>query len=148
MHKTDDDHPGLGWIRETLAGCTGALAAVPVVLTVGTLAFWPLGASAPQAALVAAFASASMGALVHALISRTRLPGATPSSATALTMASLVAQLLADPVLAPGLAGGLQSLIGLCAVAVFLSGLIQVALGCWVGPASCGLCRSRCWRAS
>jgi len=129
MRSTDDDRTSPGWARETLAGCTSALAAVPVVLTVGTLAFWPLGALAPQAALVAAFATASLGSLVHALLSRTRLPGAGPSSATALTMASLVAQLLADPQLVPGRAGGLQSLIGLCAAAVLLSGLIQVAFG-------------------
>jgi sulfate permease, SulP family len=133
MHHTDDGSArtrvGPRWARDTLAGCSGALAAVPVVVTVGTLAFWPLGALAPQAGLVAAFATASIGSLVHALLSRTRLPAATPSSATALTMASLVAQLLADPRLAPGHAGGLQNLIALCAAALFLSGLMQVAFG-------------------
>ncbi len=129
MHNTQDSRTSPGWAREMLAGCTGALAAVPVVLTVGTLAFWPLGPMAPQAALVAAFATASLGSLVHGMLSRTRLPGAGPSSATALTMASLVAQLLVDPQLAPGQAGGLRSLIGLCAAAVFLSGLMQVAFG-------------------
>lgn len=129
MNHGSDGRLAAGWGRETLAGCTGALAAVPLVLVVGTLAFWPLGALAPQAALVAAFATASVGSLVHAQLSGTRLPAATPSSATALTMASLVGPLLADPRLAPGQPGALPSLIGLCAVAVLLSGLLQVAFG-------------------
>jgi MFS superfamily sulfate permease-like transporter len=129
MHNTEGGRTGAAWVPETLAGFSGALAALPVALTVGTLAFWPLGAAAPHAALVAAFAAASVGSLAHALISRTRMPGAGPSSATALTMADLVAQLLTDPRLAPAHAGGLQSLIGLCAVAVVLSGLLQVAFG-------------------
>ncbi len=129
MHQTEDVRTGAGWGREMLAGCTGALAVVPVVLTLGTLAFWPLGVAAPQTALVAAAATASIGSLAHALLSRTRLPAAGPSSATALTMASLVAQLLADPHLRPDQTGGLQSLIGLCAAALLLSGLLQVAFG-------------------
>ena len=129
MHNSETGRTGPGRFREALAGCIGALAVVPVVLTVGTLAFWPLGALAPQAALVAAFATASLGSLAHGLFSRTRLPAAGPSSATALTMASLVTQLLTDTRLDPAHTGGLPALIGLCAAAVFLSGLLQVAFG-------------------
>ena len=33
-----DGHAHAGWIRETLAGCTGAAAVLPVVVTVGLLA--------------------------------------------------------------------------------------------------------------
>ena len=49
-----------------------------------------------------------------------------PSSATALTLATLVALLLADPQLAPASAAGLQGIVALCALAVLLSGVLQV----------------------
>ena len=102
MRITVDATKNRGWIRETLAGCTGALAVLPLVLTIPLLAFAALGAAAPPVALLAAFVTASIGGLVHALLSRTSLPVAGPSSATALTLATLVAQLVTDPLLAPG----------------------------------------------
>ena len=119
MHFTDDGRTGPRWARETLAGTTGALAALPPVLTIGLLAFSPLGAAAPQVALIAAFVTASIGGLAYALISHTRMPVAGPSSATALTLATLVAQLAAEP------QAGLQGIVALCALAV------QIILGGW-----------------
>ncbi|MDP3614316.1 MAG: hypothetical protein Q8R98_20940, partial [Rubrivivax sp.] len=102
MHPGDNGRAGLGWIRETLAGCTSALTVLPVLLTLGLLAFSALGAQAPPVALMSAFVTASIGGLVHAMLSRTRLPSTGPTSATALTLAALVTQLAADPQLAPG----------------------------------------------
>lgn len=126
MAHTVDASKMHGWMRETLAGCMGALAVVPPVLTIGLLAFSPLGSLAPQVALFAAFITAGIGGLVHAVLSRTSMPVTGPSSATALTLATLVAQLVADPLLAPGHAGGLQGLVALCAVTVLLSGVLQI----------------------
>lgn len=123
----DDGGKRTVWLRETLAGCTGALTVLPVVLTLGLLAYSPLGAAAPQVALLAAFVTAGIGGLVHAALSRTALPVSGLSSATALTLAPLVAQLLADPRLAPGAAAGLQGLVALCGLAVLLSGALQIA---------------------
>ena len=73
MHFGDDGRIGQGWMRETLAGGTGALTVLPVLLTLGVLAFAPLGSTATPVALSAAFATASIGGLVHALLSRTSL---------------------------------------------------------------------------
>lgn len=129
-HATDranDNAPRFSGIREVVAGCSGALAALPPTLTIGLLAFAPLGAAAPQIAVFAAFVTAGIGGLAHSLLSRTRMPVAGPSSATALTLATLVAQLLADPRLAPTSAPGLQDLVALCALAVLLSGVLQIA---------------------
>lgn len=126
MHLRDNGRTGPGWIRETLAGCTGALTVLPVVLTLGLLTFAPLGASAPQVALFAAFMTAGIGALVHAWLSRTSLPTAGPSSATALTLAALIAQLVADPRLTPATAAGVHGLVALGGLALLLSGALQI----------------------
>ncbi len=126
MHFTDPGSTGAAWPRETLAGCAGALTVLPVVLTLGLLAFAALGAAAPQVALLAAFVTASIGSAVHAALSRTRLPVSGPSSATALTLATLVTQLVADPRLAPTTGAGVQGIVALCGLALLLSGALQV----------------------
>ncbi len=119
--------PGAGWLRETLAGGAGALAVLPIVLTLGLLAFAPLGAAAPQVGMLAAFVTVGIGGLLHAALSGTRMPVSGPSSATALTLSALVAQLVADPRLAPTSAAGVQAIVALCGAAVLLSGALQVA---------------------
>lgn len=117
---------GSAWLREMVAGCAGALAVLPVVLTLGLLAFSPLGAAAPQVGVFAAFVSAGMGGALHAALSRTRLPVSGPSTATALTLAALVAQLVADPRLAPATGAGVVGIVAICGLAVLLSGALQV----------------------
>ena len=118
--------PAAHWARETLAGGVGALVVLPAVLTMGLLAFSALGAATPQVAVFAAFVTAGMGGLVHALLSRSSLPVAGPSSPTALTLAAFVAPLVLEPQLASGTAPGLQGILALCALAVLLSGALQV----------------------
>ena len=126
MHIMIDGPTRPHWAQETLAGCAGALATVPVVLTLGFLTFSALGAAAPQVGLLAAFVTASLGGMVHAALSRTSLPASSPSSATALTLAALVMQLVADPQLAPSTAVGVQAIVALCGLALLLSGAMQV----------------------
>jgi len=126
---------GLGLTRETLAGCIGALTVLPVVLTLGLLAFSPLGVAAPQVALLAAFITAGLGGLMHAALSRTSLPVSGLSSATSLTLAALVSRLLADPQLPATTSAGLQGIAALCGLAVLLSGALQI------GFAGLGLAR-------
>ena len=126
MHIKNDGRARAHWAREALAGGAGALAMVPVVLTLGLLTFSALGAAAPQVGLLAAFVTASLGSMVHATLSRAGLPATSPSSATALTLAALVTQLVADPQLAPATAAGVQGIVALCGLAVLLSGAVQV----------------------
>ena len=101
-----DSRTSVGWVRNTVAGCTGAAAVLPVVVTLGLLAYAPLGAAAPSVALSAAFLTAGVGGLVHASISRTSLPVSGLSSPSALTLAALVTHLVADPRLWIGSATG------------------------------------------
>lgn len=123
-----DGRSSAGWVSDTLAGCTGAAAVLPVVVTLGLLAYAPLGTAAPSVALPAAFLTASIGSLVHASISRTSLPVSGLSSPTALTLAALASQLAADPQLAPGGAAGVPMLVALCSLALLLSGALQILL--------------------
>jgi len=126
MHIMKDGQTRPHWAKEALGGCAGALATVPVVLTLGFLTFSAVGAAAPQVGLLAAFVTASLGSMVHTALSRTSLPASMPSSATALTLAALVTQLVADPQLAPSTAVGVQGIVALCGLAVLLSGAVQV----------------------
>lgn len=140
MHPRDDGRTGPDWsgrpglLNETVAGCSGALTVLPVVLTLGLLAFSPLGAAAPAVGLLAAFVTAGIGGLVYASLSRTSLPMSGPSSATALTLAALVAQLIADPQLKPATAAGVQGIVALCGLALLLSGALQIGFA-WLGLA-------------
>jgi sulfate permease, SulP family len=134
MHHRDDDRREARWIREIVAGCTGAVTVLPVVLTLGLITFSPLGAAAPPVALLAAFVTAGIGGLVHAVLSRTSLPVAGPSSPTALTLAALAAQLVLDPNLAPSGAVAVQGIVALCSLALLLSGALQIGFA-WPGLA-------------
>lgn len=126
MQLTEDGDTDAPWMRETLAGFAGALVVLPVVLTLGLLAFAALGAAAPQAGVFAAFVTAGIGGLLHGALSRTRLPVSGPSSVTALTLAALVAQLAADPRLAPSTGAGVAGIVALGGLALMLSGALQV----------------------
>lgn len=128
MNLRDEGQAAQGWTREALAGCTGALVVLPVLLTLGLLAYLPLGAAAPQAGLLAAFITAGIGGLLHAMLSRTSLPVAGPSSPTALTLVPLVVQLAADPALAPGSVAGVQGIVALCGLSLLLAGALQIGL--------------------
>ena len=104
----------------------GSLSVLAVVLTLGLLAYSPLGASAAAVGLAATFVTTVVGGLVYAAFGRAAMPAAGPSSATALILASLVLALLADPAIAgqpdPGL------VVAGCGAALTLAGVLQVLL--------------------
>ena len=112
-----------------LAGAVSALAALAIVLTLGLLAFAPLGAAAMHVGIAAAFASVIAGGLVYALLGSAAAPAGGPSSATALILGGLVAQLAHDPLLDVGSGSGLAALVTVAASCVVLMGLLQVLLG-------------------
>lgn len=84
-------------LRSAAAGVSGALATLAVVLTLGLLAFAPMGPLAAAVGIPAAFTAAVIGSTVLAIGSRCTVSVASPSSATALTLVALVARLAQDP---------------------------------------------------
>lgn len=124
---TPTPNPRRGWagIR---GGIVGSLSVLAVPLSLGLLAFSALGAMAAPVGLMATFVTATVGGVVYALASHARTPASGPSSATALVLAALVAVLLADPRLMPDGRPDLPPLLACCALAVALSGLLQMAL--------------------
>ena len=112
----------------SLSGAWVALETVAIVLTLGLLAFAPLGASAPLG-IAAAFAAVIAGGLVYALLGSAASPSAGPTSATALILASLVAQLVQDARFDLHSAQGIATLLAVAASSVVLMGLLQILMG-------------------
>jgi len=112
--------------RATLAGGVNAFASLAVVLTLGLLAFAPLGAAAARVGIAASFVAVIAGGLVYALRGSVAVPVGGPSSATALILAGLVAQLARDPDLNLASATGLGALAAVAATSVVLMGLLQM----------------------
>lgn len=112
----------------SLSGAVVALETVAIVLTLGLLAFAPLGASAPLG-IAAAFAAVIAGGLVYALLGSAASPSAGPSSATALILATLVAELVRDSRFDLHSAHGLATLLAVAASSVVLMGLFQILIG-------------------
>jgi MFS superfamily sulfate permease-like transporter len=111
-----------------LSGAWVALETVAIVLTLGLLAFAPLGTLAPTG-IAAAFAAVIAGGLVYALLGSAASPSAGPTSATALILAGLVAQLVQDSRFDLQSAHGLAMLLAVVASSVVLMGLFQILLG-------------------
>jgi SulP family sulfate permease len=116
----DTDQPG--WARETLAGTVGTLATLVVPITLGLLAFAPLGAQAGGVGVLAGLGTTVVAGIVYGLLGRSAMPAAGPSSATALILAALVLQLSADP------SSQALPIIAMAGLTVVLCGLLQVVM--------------------
>ena len=120
----------LAWLsRATLAGGVNALASLAIILTLGLVAFAPLGADAARVGIAASFATVIAGSLVYAWRGSVVVPVGGPSSATALILAGLVAQLAHDSALNLATASGLAALSAVAATSVVLMGLLQMVFG-------------------
>lgn len=115
------------WWGEAVTGSVGTIAVLAMVMTLGVLAMAPLGASGVAAGLQAGLVTATLGGVVYAVLGRSVLPAAGPSSATALLLAALIVQLRADPSLTG--AGGVPTVLALCGLALALSGALQMVFG-------------------
>lgn len=120
-------------LRSVRAGIVGALATLAVVLTLGLLAFAPMGPLAAAIGIPAAFAAAVVGSTVLGLGSRCSVPIASPSSATALTLAALVMRLAQDPQVVSAVASAhpldaARWVAAAAACAVFGMGVVQLLL--------------------
>lgn len=114
----------LPWPRELLGGVVGSAVMLAVVLTIGMLGFAPLGPSAAAEGITAAFVAVTLGGLLFALISRSALPVAGPSSATALIFAGSLAPLLRDPAVAGG--GNVAAVLAAGGLVVAVAGALQL----------------------
>jgi SulP family sulfate permease len=119
---------GAAWAREWLGGTVGSLSVLALPLTLGLLAFAPLGAAGVGVGVAAAFVCIVLGGGLYALLGRAAMPAGGPTSATALILSSLVAQLAVDPALARGSAQGAATVAALCGATVVLSGVLQVLM--------------------
>lgn len=118
-----------GLLRATRAGGGNAFASLAIVLTLGLVAFAPLGADAARLGIAASFAAVIAGGLVYALRGSVAVAVGGPSSATALILAGLVAQLAQDPDLKLASVFGLAALGAVAASSVVLMGLLQIGFG-------------------
>lgn len=116
------------WTTELLGGVTGALVMLAVVVTLGLLAFAPLGLALAPQGVTAALTTAAVGGLVFALMGRHGLQVSGPSSATALIFAGLVAQLATDPQWQADRSGMLGPLLATTGLTVALSGVLQAVM--------------------
>ena len=117
------------WSSELLGGATGAVVMLAVVITLGLLAYAPLGLAQAPLGVTASLATAGVGGLVFALAGGRGLPVSGPSSATALIFAGLLAQLVRDPQWQADPAGMLAPVLAVAGLAVSLAGVLLMVLG-------------------
>ncbi len=120
---------GLHWRDELLGGLAGAVASLALALSLGLLAFAPLGPQYAKVGVLAGFASAIYGQLVAALLGGSTHPGSGPRASASLVLAGVVALLAADPALAPGGGHGVEWIVALAGLTVVISGVLQVVFG-------------------
>jgi SulP family sulfate permease len=117
------------WPIELLAGISAAIALLAVVVTLGLLAYAPLGLTRAPLGVTASLVTAGVGGLVFALVGGRGLPVSGPSSATALIFAGLLAHLARDPQWQADPAGMLAPVLAVAGLAVSLAGVLLMVLG-------------------
>lgn len=115
-------------IKGDLAGgATSGIVALPQTITIGALAFAPLGPGYVTYGILAGFYCSIVSGLLVALCGGTRFGVGGPRSSFSLVMALILSALLAHET---GLAGaGVARVLVLTFLAVSLAGLLQIAFG-------------------
>ena len=120
-------------LKPDVGDIAGGLAAAGVnfalAVSLGLLAFMPLGPKYYEVGIYAGFASAIYGQFVAGIFGGAAHPGSGPRAATTLILAALIAALAADPALAPSATQGPEWIIAIAGATVVLAGVIQVVLG-------------------
>jgi MFS superfamily sulfate permease-like transporter len=119
---------GLLWWRDGVAGSIAAIVTIASLLTLGLLAYAPLGEAAIGVGMQAAFTAAAVGGLVVALFGRAAMPTAGVSSATTLILASLVAQ-LAPSLHGADSAAAIGAVVCVTSACVVMAGVLQLLFG-------------------
>ena len=116
--------PRLQFLRGEFAG--GLASAIPGLahaLTLGLLAFAPLGPEHADIGIRAGFAAGIFGGIAATIRSGTPLPATGARASTSLILAGFVATLAADPAL------GAAGVFGLAILCVAASGVLQILFG-------------------
>lgn len=114
------------WQGELTGALGSTIAGFSIALSMGILAFAPLGPDYLYLGATAGFAAAIYGQLAATLAGGTIVSGASPRASTSLIIAGLVTTLAADPVIAPSASRGPGLLVAMVAITVVLAGLFQV----------------------
>jgi SulP family sulfate permease len=114
---------------EIQGGLSGAIASLALALSLGLLAFAPLGHENAAIGVCAGFASAIWGQAIAGWFGGSSHPGSGPRASASLILGGLVATLCGDPALAPGTPNGVAHVVALSGLTVALSGVLQAALG-------------------
>lgn len=112
------------WLRESSAGLVAAIVLVASPLTLGLLAYAPIGEQATQVGIPAAFCTLALGGLVVALRGTARIPSGGLSSAATLVIAGVVLDLGVDPAFQGP--GGVLLVIAGVSFCVAGAGLVQL----------------------
>lgn len=120
-------HPA-PWTNEIVGGSVASVVGLASILTIGFLAFAPLGAADAMVGIRASFATVIVGGLLYALLGRSAMPTGGPSSATAIILAGLVAKLVADPQISLSDPAALSAVLAATSLTVVLMGVVQMGL--------------------
>ena len=122
--------PFLASLRGDVAGgLAGSIFSLALALSMGILAFAPLGPDHAAVGVSAGFAAAIYGQLVVALAGGTMHPGSVPRASTSLLLAAFVAVIAQDPAFAPSATRGPERVVAVAGLCVVLSGVVQLVLG-------------------
>src|SRR5262249_21373413 len=97
--------------------------------TFGYIVFGAAGPAAAQIGLTASVVSVLAGALVMVVVSRAKVPTASPSASTALILGTLAVALMRDPALAPATSAGAVALLACTGGTGGAGWLVVVVLG-------------------
>ena len=115
------------WRGDLAGGLAGAVARLVLALTMGLLAFAPLGREFAHLGVRAGLYAVVLGQLAVLLVARRAPGGSAPVAATSLVLAGFVAELASDPMIAPLEGNDPAVVIVLVGACVALAGMLQIA---------------------
>ena len=121
--ETQQTGPAARLRGEAAGGLASAIPGLVHALTLGVLAFAPLGPEHVEVAIRAGFAAAIFGGIAATALSGTPLPATGPRASTSLILAGFVTTLAADPGL------GVSQALALTALCTALAGALQILFG-------------------
>lgn len=121
--------PAVERLREVGTGVSAAFVLLAALLPLGLIAFAPLGESAVQAGVRAAFAAAIFGNVTALFLSGALLPNEVPRASSVFLFAAFVGRIAFDPALRGLPGGGAAEIVFLAAVCLMLTAIVQVLFG-------------------